>query len=43
MRKDDFTTKCIVVAAIFKDSDSGVIPVPVDKIRLQNADHLAWG
>ena len=32
MRKDDFTTKCIVVAAIFEDSVSGVIPVSVDKI-----------
>ena len=33
MRKDDFTTKCIVVAAIFEDSVSGVIPVAVDKIN----------
>ena len=33
MRKDDFTTKCIVVAAIFEESISGVIPVPVDKIN----------
>ena len=32
-RKDHFTTKCIVVAAIFKDSVSGVIPVAVDKIN----------
>ena len=33
MRKDDFTTKCIVVAAIFEDSVSGMIPVAVDKIN----------
>ena len=32
-KKDDFTTKCIVVAAIFEDSVSGVIPVAVDKIN----------
>ena len=30
---DDFTTKLSVVAAIFKDSVSGVIPVAVDKIN----------
>ena len=33
MRKDDFTTKCIVVAAIFEDSVSRMIPVAVDKIN----------
>ena len=33
MRKYDFTTKCIVVAAIFEDSVSGAIPVSVDKIN----------
>ena len=33
MRKDDFTTKGIVVAAIFEESVRGVIPVPVDKIN----------
>ena len=32
-RKDDFTKKCIVVAAIFKVFVSGVIPVAVDKIN----------
>ena len=33
-RKDDFTTKCIVVVAIFEDSVvSRVIPVAVDKIK----------
>ena len=33
--KDDFTTKCIVLAAIFEDSVSRVIPVhvAVDKIN----------
>ena len=30
---DNFTTKCSVVAAIFEDSVSGVIPVAVDKIN----------
>ena len=33
MRKDDFTANCNVVAATFKDSVSGVIPVAVDKIN----------
>ena len=33
MRKDHFTTKCIVVAAVFEDSVSRVIPVAVDKIN----------
>ena len=33
MRNDDFTTKCNVVAAIFEDLVSGVIPVAVDKIN----------
>ena len=32
-RKEEFTTKCIVVAAIFEDSVSGMIPVAVDKIN----------
>ena len=32
-RKDDFTTRCIVVAVIFKYSISRVIPVAVDKIN----------
>ena len=32
-RKNDFTTKYIVIAAIFEDLVSGVIPVPVDKIN----------
>ena len=32
-RKEDFTTKCIVVAAIFEDKVSGVILVAVDKIN----------
>ena len=32
-RTGDFTTKCIVVAAIFEDSFSGVIRVAVDKIN----------
>ena len=32
-RKDEFTTKCIVVSAIFEDSVSRVIPVAVDKIN----------
>ena len=31
--KYDFTTKYIVVAAIFEESVSGVIHVPVDKIN----------
>ena len=31
--KDYFTTKCIAVAAIFKDFVSGIIPVAVDKIN----------
>ena len=33
VREDNFTTKCIVEAAIFQDSVSGVIPVAVDKIN----------
>ena len=33
MRKDDFTTKCIVLAAIFEDSVSEMISVSVDKIN----------
>ena len=28
-----FTKKCIVVAAIFEDSVSGMIPVAIDKIN----------
>ena len=32
-RTGDFTTKCIVVAAIFEDSFSVVIRVAVDKIN----------
>ena len=32
-RKDNFTTKCIVVAAIFEGSVSGIIPVAVDKMN----------
>ena len=32
-RKDDFTTKCIVVAAIFEEYVSGMIPVAVDIIN----------
>ena len=32
-KKDDFTLKCIVIAEIFKESISGVIPVSVDKIN----------
>ena len=31
--KDYFTIKCIVVDAIFENSDSGAIPVSVDKIN----------
>ena len=32
-RKDEFTTKCIVVVAIFEDSVSRVILVAVNKIN----------
>ena len=32
-KKYDFTTKCIVVATIFEESVSGVIPVAVDKMN----------
>ena len=32
-RKDNFTMKCIVEAAIFEDSVSGMITVAVDKIN----------
>ena len=32
-RKDDFTTKCIVVTAIFENFVGGMIPVAVDKIN----------
>ena len=32
-RKDYFTTKCIVVAAKFEDSVSGMTPVAIDKIN----------
>ena len=39
MRKDDFKMKCIVVAAIFVDSVSGVILVVVYKIN-KMADRL---
>ena len=32
-RTDDFTTKCIVIAAIIEGSVSGIIPVALDKIN----------
>ena len=42
-RKDDFTTKNMVEAAIFEDSISGMIPVAVDKINeMAEADLLTW-
>ena len=42
-RKDDFTTKCIVVAAIFKNFACGMIPVAVDKInKMAEFGSLAW-
>ena len=33
MKKYNFTRKCTVIAAIFKDSVSGVIPVAIVKIK----------
>lgn len=34
MKEDDLTTKYVVVAAMFKDSVSEVIPVAVDNLNM---------